>query len=85
MRRFLFILLAGFFACSCAQATRVVLGDEQFSAYLPLLEGKRVALLSNQSGIVGDRVENWCLQGGQEVPGPSPTGPISWMSSWKRA
>lgn len=67
MRKFLFILLTGFFACSCAQATRVVLGDEQFSAYLPLLEGKRVALLSNQSGIVGDRVENWCLQGGQEV------------------
>ena len=67
MRKFLFILLAGFFACSCAQATRVVLGDEQFSAYLPLLEGKRVALLSNQSGIVGDQVDNWCLQGGQEV------------------
>ena len=67
MRKFLFILLAGFFACSCSPAKRVVLGDEQFSAYLPLLEGKRVALLSNQSGIVGDQVDNWCLQGGQEV------------------
>ena len=33
---------------------RVVLGDEQFDAYLPLLEGKRVALYSNQTGIVGD-------------------------------
>ena len=33
----------------------VVLGDEQFDAYLPLLAGKRVALFSNHSGIVGDR------------------------------
>ena len=32
----------------------VVLGDEQFDAYLPLLAGKKVALFSNQSGIVGD-------------------------------
>ena len=32
----------------------VVLGDEQFDAYLPLLEGKKVALLTNQTGIVGD-------------------------------
>ena len=32
----------------------VVLGDEQFEAYLPMLEGMRVALLSNHSGIVGD-------------------------------
>ena len=34
----------------------VILGDEQFDAYLPLLEGKRVALFTNQSGIVGDVV-----------------------------
>ena len=33
---------------------RVILGDEQFEAYLPLLEGKRVALFSNHTGIVGD-------------------------------
>ena len=32
----------------------VILGDQQFDAYLPLLAGKRVALFSNQSGIVGD-------------------------------
>ena len=32
----------------------VVLGDQQFDAYIPLLAGKRVALFSNQSGIVGD-------------------------------
>lgn len=34
----------------------VVLGDEQFSKYMPLLKGKRVAIFSNQSGIVGDKV-----------------------------
>ncbi len=32
----------------------VVLGDEQFDSYIPLLEGKRVALFSNHTGIVGD-------------------------------
>ena len=32
----------------------VILGDEQFDEYLPLLEGKRVAIFSNQTGIVGD-------------------------------
>ncbi len=35
-------------------AHEVVLGDEQFEAYVPLLEGKRVALYSNHTGIVGD-------------------------------
>ncbi|MBR2256177.1 MAG: penicillin binding protein PBP4B [Blautia sp.] len=35
-------------------AGRIILGDEQFDAYLPLLEGKRVALFSNQTGIMGD-------------------------------
>ena len=33
---------------------RVILGNEQFDAYVPLLEGKRVALFSNHTGIVGD-------------------------------
>ena len=36
---------------------RVVLGDERLEAYLPMLKGKRVAILSNQSGIVGDVVD----------------------------
>ena len=35
----------------------VVLGDERLDVYLPKLEGKRVAILSNQSGIVGDVVD----------------------------
>jgi len=33
----------------------VIPGDAQFDAYIPLLEGARVALFSNHSGIVGDR------------------------------
>ncbi|MCR4690554.1 MAG: DUF1343 domain-containing protein [Lachnospiraceae bacterium] len=33
----------------------ILYGDEQEDAYLPLLTGKRVALFSNQTGIVGDR------------------------------
>lgn len=32
----------------------VVFGDEWFDTYVPLLEGKRVALFSNHTGIVGD-------------------------------
>ena len=32
----------------------VILGDEQCDKYLPLLEGKRVALFTNHTGIVGD-------------------------------
>ena len=36
---------------------RVVLGDERLDAYLPILKGRKVAILSNQSGIVGDVVD----------------------------
>ena len=35
----------------------VIFGDEQFEEYLPLLEGKRVALFTNQTGIVGDKID----------------------------
>lgn len=39
---------------SVTENTEVILGDEQFEEYLPLLEGKRVALFTNQTGVVGD-------------------------------
>ncbi len=39
---------------SSVDEDRVILGDEQFGEYLPLLSGKRVALFSNHTGIVGD-------------------------------
>ncbi|MCR4617507.1 MAG: DUF1343 domain-containing protein [Lachnospiraceae bacterium] len=35
---------------------KVVLGDECFDEYIPLLEGKRVALYSNQTGVVRTQV-----------------------------
>lgn len=34
----------------------VILGDERFELYLPILEGKRVALFSNHTGIVGNQI-----------------------------
>ena len=37
------------------QAAKVVTGDEQTEAYFPLLRGKRIALFSNHTGMVGDR------------------------------
>ena len=49
------IMLAA--ACEAQETTKkVILGDEQFDLYIPQLEGKRVAVFSNQSGIVGDKV-----------------------------
>ena len=42
------------FARTCSG--KVILGDERFEEYLPLLKGKRVAVFSNQTGIVGDKV-----------------------------
>ena len=38
-----------------ASPAEVLLGDEQFAEYLPLLEGKRTALFTNHTGIVGDQ------------------------------
>lgn len=34
----------------------ILLGDEQFDLYIPALKGKRVALFSNHTGIVGDKI-----------------------------
>lgn len=51
---------------------KTILGDEQFSRYVPGLEGKRVAIFSNQSGVVGDKVlkgKNFDLSG-QKTFGP---------------
>ena len=42
---------------------KLVLGDERYEEYLPLLQGKKVALFSNHTGIVGDRSEGLLLAG----------------------
>ena len=39
----------------------VVVGAERTSEYLPLLKGKRIALLSNQTGVVGPRHDKHTL------------------------
>lgn len=57
MKRFFLILtLLPLLFTACGSEPRIVLGDEQPEAYLPLLEGQRVALFSNQTGVVGDKV-----------------------------
>lgn len=42
--------------CASEHKAAVVTGAEQTNAYLKLLKGKRVALFSNQSGRIGDRL-----------------------------
>ena len=50
----LLICIQGFSAPS--QNERIILGDERFKEYVPLINGKRVAVFSNHTGIVGDKV-----------------------------
>ncbi|MBB5225490.1 DUF1343 domain-containing protein [Treponema ruminis] len=51
-----------FTSCTSSKSTaadlnpRVILGDEQFDQYGPLLKERRIALFSNHSGIVGDKI-----------------------------
>ena len=81
-----FLFFASSF-CSCAnikisridsdyitRPERVILGDEQSEKYLPMLKEKRVALFSNHSGIVGDKItlkNGKVLYGGNELYGTS--------------
>ncbi len=49
------LLLVCFPVICRAQTQEVVLGDARPSVYLPLLQGKRIALFSNHTGRVGER------------------------------
>ena len=52
----LILLIAILLAPTCVMAqldSTVVVGAERVGEYLPLLKGKRIALLSNQTGVVG--------------------------------
>ena len=51
--------------------SKAVLGDEQFDEYMPLLEGRRVALFSNHTGIVGDRTDGTWDEGAQSGEDPT--------------
>lgn len=48
------ILLCSSLLCQ-AQKERIILGDEQTSEYFPILKGKRIAIFSNHTGMVGDK------------------------------
>ncbi|MGN0256896.1 MAG: exo-beta-N-acetylmuramidase NamZ domain-containing protein [Bacteroides sp.] len=52
---FLLIVLAMLWIAPCVQAQRVVMGDEQIDAYLPILKNKRIALFSNHTGMIGQK------------------------------
>ena len=49
----LFLILICILALGCRSGEALVLGDERFDQYGPFLEGQRVALLSNHTGLVG--------------------------------
>lgn len=51
----LLIVLAMLWVAPCVQAQRVVMGDEQIDAYLPILKNKRIALFSNHTGMIGQK------------------------------
>jgi uncharacterized protein YbbC (DUF1343 family) len=57
-KRFLWVLLSLWWVLLSVDArpsSDVIVGAEQTGAYFPLLKGKRIALLSNHTGMVGDR------------------------------
>lgn len=55
----LFCFCATIFACAQksqkAETKEIVTGAEQIEKYLPLLEGKKVGMMGNQTSIVGDK------------------------------
>ena len=50
-----FTLAVPVYAADSGSPKQVILGDERFEDYIPLLQGKRVALFSNHTGIVGNK------------------------------
>lgn len=64
-----------------SQSGQVILGDAQFEEYLPLLEGKRVAVYSNHTGIVGDYSEGLLVPAGKTVTEEQSTIPFGTPAS----
>ena len=54
--KFFIVAIAIMSMAAISLSARTILGDEQFGEYLPLLKGRRVAVFSNRSGVVGDKV-----------------------------
>ncbi len=55
LKRVFFAVLMAFVAMSAYAEKAVEVGAAQVKEYLPLLKGKRVAILSNHTGMVGDK------------------------------
>lgn len=54
--------------CCRAQGGRVIPGDERTEEYFPLLQGKRIAIFSNHTGMVGDKhLLDLLLENGMKV------------------
>ena len=54
MNKIRFWIVAAFAALSTAASAAVVVGAASTDEYIPLLKGKKVALLSNHTGLVGN-------------------------------
>lgn len=53
------LILFCLYSCGVAGTKeRVVMGDEQTELYLPLIEGQRVALLTNHTGLAGTKADS---------------------------
>ena len=56
MKKTLLFAIVLCFALLCqANNNRVIVGAEQTSEYFPILKGKRIAIFSNHTGMVGDK------------------------------
>lgn len=55
MKHLIFAIIISVFCASSVSAQNIVMGAEQTDIYVPLLKGKKIALLSNHTGMVGDK------------------------------
>ena len=58
MKRFLLsLVLLGSILCHTVAHPneKIILGDEQTSEYFPILKGKRIAIFSNHTGMIGNK------------------------------
>ena len=54
-KQILFLLFIYSISIVQAEENRVIVGAERTAEYYPLLEGKRVAVFSNHTGMIGNR------------------------------
>mgnify|MGYP000883442180 CR=1 FL=1 len=67
---YLILLLAPMLSCSQSANTTLKMGAERTGEYFTLIEGKRIAVMSNQTGMVGDEhLVDMLLREGHNVVG----------------